>query len=74
MLVGSHCTGNMGGVVVGPELHVKKDTFLELCEDLVLAREWQSMQMRDLMTYQKHVATILWKLVAPDCYRAVGIL
>ncbi|XP_059585406.1 uncharacterized protein LOC102577222 isoform X1 [Alligator mississippiensis] len=51
---------------------MRKQTFVELCEELAPALQRQSTQFRDPIPVQKRVAVALWKLATTDCYRSVG--
>lgn len=48
---------------MGPELSIRKDTFIELCEELISAPEQQRTRMRESLMVQQCAA------VTPDCYR-----
>ncbi|XP_067148208.1 uncharacterized protein [Apteryx mantelli] len=52
--------------------HMRKQTFLELCEELTPALRRQSTQFREPIPVQKRVAIAIWKLATPGCYRSVA--
>ncbi|XP_077677961.1 uncharacterized protein LOC144267673 isoform X1 [Eretmochelys imbricata] len=49
--------------------HMKKATFLELCEQLTPILQRKETHMRSPLPVQKRVAITVWKLATPDCYR-----
>ncbi|XP_039337474.1 protein ANTAGONIST OF LIKE HETEROCHROMATIN PROTEIN 1-like [Mauremys reevesii] len=52
--------------------HMKKATFLELCEQLTPILQRKETYMRSPLPVQKRVAITVWKLATPDCYRSVA--
>ncbi|XP_077677962.1 uncharacterized protein LOC144267673 isoform X2 [Eretmochelys imbricata] len=52
--------------------HMKKATFLELCEQLTPILQRKETHMRSPLPVQKRVAITVWKLATPDCYRSVA--
>ncbi|XP_048692166.1 uncharacterized protein LOC125630373 [Caretta caretta] len=52
--------------------HIRKATFLELCELLSPSLKCRNTKMRAALTVEKQVAIALWKLATPDCYQSVG--
>ncbi|XP_065423507.1 uncharacterized protein LOC135975652 isoform X1 [Chrysemys picta bellii] len=52
--------------------HMRKGTFMELCDLLSPALKRQNTRMRAALTVEKRVAIALWKLATPDNYQSVG--
>ncbi|CAM5090157.1 unnamed protein product [Natator depressus] len=52
--------------------HMRKGTFMELCDLLSPALKHKNTKMRAALTVEKQVAIVLWKLAPPDSYRSVG--
>ncbi|CAM4573713.1 unnamed protein product [Caretta caretta] len=52
--------------------HMRKATFMELCDLLSPALKRKDTKMRAALTVEKQVAIALWKLAMPDRYRSVG--
>ncbi|CAM5120550.1 unnamed protein product [Eretmochelys imbricata] len=52
--------------------HMKKATFLELCEQLAPTLQHKDTLMRPPLPIQKQVVIAIWKLATPDCYRSVA--
>lgn len=51
---------------------MKKQMFLELCEPHALTIQHQDTHSREPIPVQKQVATTIWKLATPDCYRSMA--
>ncbi|XP_065405433.1 uncharacterized protein LOC135972219 isoform X2 [Chrysemys picta bellii] len=51
--------------------HMRKGTFMELCDLLSPALKHQNTKMRAALPVEKRVAIALWKLATPDSYWAV---
>ncbi|CAM4593079.1 unnamed protein product [Lepidochelys kempii] len=52
--------------------HMRKGTFMELCDLLSPALKHKNTKMRAALRVQKQVAIALWKLATPDSYRSAG--